>query len=120
MTDVCPITFSAKPLSRRRPIATGGSWVTSGGRLVIDLTFDLPMNQTVTPLDNVWLVDNDGDVEPIDVQVWLSSMTLQISTGLGITGGAPVNVSLLTESEGLHSVTGQNVLPIGPLLMPPD
>lgn len=118
--DVCPISFLASPLLRRRPISIEAVWAPDAGRVLISMEFDLPMDQTVTPLNNVWNLIIDGTPTAIELQSWDSQFLLELRTAVATTGADPMTIELLTESEGLHSVTGQNVLPFGPMTVVED
>ena len=88
--------------------------------MLLELTFDLPMDQTVTPDNAVWDLIIDGVSEVIELQAWTDALHLEIQTEVAVTGVDPITLELLVESEGLHTVTGVNVLPFDPVTVPED
>lgn len=118
--DGCPISFLASPLLRRKPIVIEAIWFADAGRVLVSLGFDLPMDQTVTPENNVWELIIDGTPTAIELQEWDTPTRLDLRTALATTGVNPMTIELLLESEGLHSATGQNVLPFDPMTVVED
>lgn len=91
-----------------------------GGRVLVQLDFDLPMDQTVTPLNTIWDLIIDGTDTEVELQAWSLATRLELRTPVATTGANPMTIELLEESEGLHSTTGANVLPFGPMTVAED
>jgi hypothetical protein len=86
------------------------------GTLNLWLTFWLPMNQKVKPLDTVWIVEIDAVPTAVTSSVWVDAHTMKlIITGLG-SKPARVTVQFDGPDPNLCTTWGKDWEPWGPIL----
>jgi len=95
------------------PQVIESTWDLQPPNLLIVLTFDIDMNQTVTPSLASFDLKFDGVDEPLTGVTWLNATQLQLTSDQSTEPASPVTLELLDIDPDFRSLAGEPVLPFG-------